>query len=293
MRLKFVFFLFSLLTTQNLAGEKNFKIKFYATNWGMAESWDSYCSKVKNAGYDGLETWLPGSHEEQVEMNNALKKYGLSLGLLAGGGGGSFEKYYESFVDNIWDAANMNPDYINCHTGKEYYTFGQNRKLIEAAEKINQKTGIPIYHETHRGRFSFAAHITEYFLKKLPQLVLTLDISHWCNVHESLLADQNEAVTLALERTGHVHVRVGHPQGPQVGDPSAPEWQKVLEQHLLWWDEVVRLHKERGSEQLTMTMEFGPPDYLPTIPHTQRPVADQWQINLYMLDLLKRRYQQW
>ncbi|MEJ5090856.1 sugar phosphate isomerase/epimerase family protein [Sphingobacterium faecium] len=266
------------------------KIKFYCTNWGMAESWDSYCARVSQAGFDGLETWLPAVGEERTAMFDALKKHKLSLGLLSGGGGANFEQYLASFTKNVEDAAQQKPDYINCHTGKEYYTFEQNKALIDAAESISKKTGIPIRHETHRGRFSFAAHITKKYLEEIPHLRLTLDISHWCNVHESMLSDQKEAVQLALLKTGHIHARVGHPQGPQVNDPAAPEWKPILDQHLAWWDEIVRIHKENKAKVLTITTEFGPSGYLPTLPYTQQPVADQWSINVFMLNLLKARY---
>ncbi len=278
-----------LLKAQN---KQTFSIKYYCTNWGMNESWDDFCQKVKQAGYDGVETWLPGTTEEQVQMTTALEKHGLALGLLCGGGGADFDQYLRSYTNNLEAAANFKPDYINCHTGKDYYSFDQNKKLIEEGEQTSNRHQIPIYHETHRGRFSFAAHITKEFLEKIPQLSLALDISHWCNVHESLLGDQKETVALALARTGHIHARVGHPQGPQVNDPAAPEWKATLEQHLAWWDEVVKLHKQQGKKQLTITTEFGPAGYLPTLPYTRQPVADQWQINVFMLNLLKARYAQ-
>ncbi|WP_231595999.1 sugar phosphate isomerase/epimerase family protein [Sphingobacterium endophyticum] len=265
------------------------KIKYYCTNWGMTDSWDTFCFRVKEAGYDGVETWLPGG-EAREEMLAALKKYNLALGLLSGGGGQDFGSYFNSFSNNLDEAIKVKPDYINCHTGKEYYSFDQNKKLILIASEKSKSSGIPIYHETHRGRFSFAAHITKDFLEKIPELSLALDISHWCAVHESLLADQKESVNLALSRTGHIHTRVGQPQAPQVNDPSAPEWKSTLDQHLAWWDQVVENHKKQGKTQLTMCMEFGPSGYLPTLPFTQQPVADQWTINKYMLDLLKNRY---
>lgn len=265
------------------------KIKYYCTNWGMTDSWDAFCSKVKEAGYDGVETWLPAG-KAQEEMLAALKKYDLALGLLSGGGGQDFGSYFNSFSRNLDEAIKVKPDYINCHTGKEYYSFDQNKKLILIASEKSKSSGIPIYHETHRGRFSFAAHITKDFLEKIPELSLALDISHWCAVHESLLADQKESVNLALSRTGHIHSRVGQPQGPQVNDPAAPEWKSTVDQHLAWWDQVVENHKKQGKTQLTMCMEFGPSGYLPTLPFTQQPVADQWTINKYMLDLLKNRY---
>ncbi|MFD1768343.1 sugar phosphate isomerase/epimerase family protein [Sphingobacterium suaedae] len=264
-------------------------IRFYCTNWGMQESWDTFCAHVKKAGYDGVETWLPGTPEEQQEMTEALKKHGLSLGLLAGGGGGNFEQYVRSFSSNLETAAKFRPDYINCHTGKDYYTFEQNQQLIEIGAKVSERHHLPVYHETHRGRFSFAAHVTKSYLTAIPDLTLALDISHWCNVHESLLGDQQEAVALALMRTGHIHARIGHPQGPQVNDPAAPEWKRTVDQHLAWWDEVVRIHKMQ-NRTLSITTEFGPAGYLPTLPYTQQPVADQWQLNVYMLNLLRARY---
>jgi len=41
---------------------------------------------------------------------------------------------------------------------------------------------------------------------------------------------------------------------------------------------------------LTITTEFGPPPYLPTIPFKNVPVADQFEISHYMKGLLVQRY---
>lgn len=278
-----------MMSNSKAQSGSGFKVKVYCTNWGMTESWDVFCAKVKQAGFDGVETWLP-SGDERMAMIQALKKHGLALGLLSGGGGATYADYLQSFVANLAAAADIKPDYINCHTGRDYYSFAENKKLIDTANYMREKYKLPIYHETHRGRFSFAAHITRHFLEEIPGLTLTLDISHWCNVHESLLSDQKETVALALQRTGHIHARVGHAQGPQVNDPMAPEWKSTLEQHLRWWDEIVANYKKIGKNTLTVTTEFGPSGYLPTLPYTQQPVADQWTINLNMMKLLKARY---
>lgn len=132
--------LFSAMTLMS-KGQTNsdLKIKIFCTNWGMNESWDSFCTKVKRAGFDGVETWLPSSQEERAEMTAALQKNKLSLGLLSGGYGSSYEDCYNSFVANLNQAVLFNPDYINCHTGKDYYTFEQNRKLIEKANLISEE----------------------------------------------------------------------------------------------------------------------------------------------------------
>lgn len=269
-----------------------FTLKILATNWGYQGSLDSLCAAVKKEGYDGLELWWPGKIEAQRETFNALKKHQLEVGFLCGGSQSDFALHLASFKDAI-DASTgqieVKPLYINCHSGRDYFTYDQNKAFIEHTTNVSEQTGIPIYHETHRSRMLFAAHIARSFIEKNPSLRLTLDISHWCNVHESLLQDQAETVALALNRTGHIHARIGHAEGPQVNDPRAPEWTEAVKAHLGWWDTVVTA-KKRSGQALTILTEFGPPNYLPTVPFTNQPLADQWAINVYMMNMLRERY---
>jgi len=276
--------------------ESGFAIKYYCTTWALADAWgwDTFCAKVKAAGYDGIEGVLPGvftgTIADREVMMETLRKYGLSLGIVCGHwGDNEFSRHTQGYRQALEECLPLKPDYINCQSGKDYYSFEQNKALLDMADTISRESGIPIYHETHRSRFNFAAHITKEYLEKIDHLTLTLDISHWCNVHESMLGDQQEAVAIALSRTAHIHTRVGHPEGPQVNDPAAPEWKAILEQHLRWWDEVVAQRKAQGKP-LSITPEFGPPDYMPTLPYTRQPLADQWQVNRFMLNLLKARY---
>ena len=104
-----------------------------------------------------------------------------------------------------------------------------------------------------------------------------------------MLADQKETLDMALQRTEHIHARIGHPEGPQLNDPRAPEWEKIVKQHFDWWDTVAE-RKKRNGEVMTILTEFGPPDYMPTLPYTRQPLADQWAINVHMMKLLRKRY---
>ena len=163
--------------------------------------------------------------------------------------------------------------------------------MIDVATAYADRSGIPVYHETHRGKFSFAAHITKKYLQKLPDLKLTLDISHWVNVAESFLENQPDAVELALERAGHLHARVGYPEGPQIPDPRSPEWLEALNNHLQWWDKVVRRISNQPDDNIvTITPEFGPHPYMVHLPRTGMPIANQWDVNVYMMRILKERY---
>jgi sugar phosphate isomerase/epimerase len=254
---------------------------------------DDFCAKVKKEGYDGVELWWPTDNKKaQDDIFAALKKYDLEIGFLCGGSQSNPQEHLASYKKMIDAATRQNiqkPLYINNHSGRDHFSFEDNSMFIAHSQALSKETGILICHETHRGRMLFAAHITRKFIESFPELRLTLDISHWCNVHESLLADQKETVDMALSRTDHIHARIGHPEGPQVNDPRAPEWEPVVRQHFEWWDKIVERKKKNG-EIVTILTEFGPPDYMPTLPYTKQPLGDQWAINVHMMHLLRKRY---
>jgi len=284
---------YSLSNKPSFTMNKNYELKIMATNWGFRGTMDEFCSKVKKEGYDGIELWWPTDNKPaQDELFAALKKYGLEVGFLCGASQNNPQEHLDNYKKMIDAAAKQNiqrPLYINNHSGRDYFSFDDNKKFIEHTNALAKETGIMICHETHRSRIMFAAHVTKKYMETFPDLKLTLDISHWCNVHESLLGDQKETVDMALERTEHIHARIGHPEGPQVNDPRAPEWENTVKQHFDWWDKVVERKKKNG-ERMTFLTEFGPPDYMPTMAYTRQPLSDQWAINVYMMQMLRKRY---
>ena len=283
----------SLSTKPSFTMNKNYELKIMATNWGFRGTMDEFCGKVKKEGYDGIELWWPTDNKPaQDELFAALKKYGLEIGFLCGASQNNPQEHLDYYKKMIDAAAKQNiqrPLYINNHSGRDHFSFDDNKKFIEHTNALAKETGIMICHETHRSRILFAAHVARKYIETFPDLKLTLDISHWCNVHESLLGDQKKTVDMALERTEHIHARIGHPEGPQVNDPRAPEWENTVKQHFDWWDKVVERKKKNG-ERMTFLTEFGPPDYMPTMAYTRQPLSDQWAINVHMLNLLRKRY---
>jgi len=271
------------------ASQSGYSLLIFATSWGFDGSMDEFASKIKQAGYDGMEVWWPTDEKNRNELFEALRKYKLEVGFLVGSGEKDFQKHLAQFQQNLSAAAKVKPVYINCHSGKDFFSFEQSKQFMDLTEKVSKETGVPVYHESHRGRILFAANITRQFIEKVPSLRLTLDISHWCNVHESYLADQEETVALALDRTDHIHARVGHPEGPQVNDPRAPEWSEAVKAHFNWWDKVVATKKKEGK-RMTFLTEFGPADYMPVLPYTRQAVASQWDINVHMMEVLRKRY---
>lgn len=263
-----------------------------ATNWGFNGNADSFCAKAKAEGYNGIEMWWTTDAKQRDELFAALSKHGLSIGFLCGSGNPDFNKNIAEFTKNLEAAASQTiqkPLYINCHSGKDYFTAEQCQAFFDATKKVSAATGIGVYHETHRSRIMYSAPISRGYLERNPDLQLTCDLSHWCCVHESLLEDQKETLDLACARAGHIHARIGHPEGPQVNDPRAPEWDKAVKAHFNWWDKIVSRRKQEGKP-ITILTEFGPPDYMPTLPYTRQAVANQWDINVYMMKVLRERY---
>jgi sugar phosphate isomerase/epimerase len=273
--------------------DNNFKLKLLATHWGFPGTLEEYCAKVKKEGYDGIELWWPFEKKDQDDLFDCLHRHELEVGFLCGGSDSNFQKHLDQFVQMVDAAAKesiQKPLYINCHTGRDYFSFEQGKTFLEHTIELSKSTGIKICNETHRSRLLYSAPVARHYMESLPELRVTFDVSHWCNVHESLLADQTETLDLTLQRVDHIHARIGHPEGPQVNDPRAPEWDPAVKAHFAWWDKIVEMKKQKG-EVLTILTEFGPPDYMPTLPYTRQPLADQWAVNVHMMHTIRNRYQ--
>ena len=251
--------------------------------------WLSFCKKVKAAGYDGIEAGVPFDIAEKELMQQAIGQHQL---LLIGQYWQSFEKDFEthkaSYLKHLYHLASLQPVKIDAQTGKDYFTFEQNKELFAVAAAFTQSSGIPVAHETHRNKALFAAHITQHFLNHIPALQITADFSHWCNVAESFLEDQQDALETAFKHTAHIHARVGHPQAAQVTDPRLPEWKDALHHHLGWWKKIIREQLKNNTTHFTITPEFGPAPYMIDDPVTKKPLANQWDINVWMMQLLKK-----
>lgn len=265
------------------------KLELYYPLWGNDMiPLPEFCEHLAEAGYQGVEAFIPDSGVDGEEFRKILEEHGLkfiarhALTLEP-----DFRKHREIHTARLKRLAALKPEFLSSQTGRDYFSFEQNRELISIADEIAGETGVTIIHETHRGRFSFAAHATEQYLRRLPDLKLTLDISHWCVVSESLLKDQEEAVDLALSRAEHVHARVGGPQTPQIIDPASPVWQSEVSHHLSWWRRIAERYRNENRDRMTVTVEFGPVPYTTVHPEHGKPLIEQWEANLAIRDRLR------
>lgn len=243
---------------------------------------------MREAEYDGIEYAVPStvSRKELDDVWENAAKYDLKvMAAHCYTVDPNFENHYKQYEEWFELIKPYPAVRINSQTGKDYFSFEQNKRLIELAAS---RSSI-VLHEIHRGKFSFAAHVTAPYIKAIPGLRLTFDVSHWVCVSESFLEDQQEAVEIALDRVDYIHARVGHPEGPQVSDPRIGEWDFSFQKHLSWWDAIVE-KKKVGDGYLMIAPEFGPFPYMINHPATGKPLSDQWEINCYMMNFLRKRY---
>lgn len=266
------------------------EIKYFCATWGMTlPTLEANVRKIKAAGYDGVETSAPEDAGERQALRALLDESGLDLIAQMHTVGDTPEEHAASFEEGYCRAVELRPRMVNSHTGRDFFTTDENVMILKRAEALEHEAGVPMVHEIHRGRATFSAPAAMALIEQFPQVRFAADLSHWCCVHESMLQNQPERLEQAIRHTHHIHARVGHPEGPQVSDPRAPEWSEAVETHLGWWQRVIDHHKELYEPEMTITPEFGPPGYMQTLPYTRQPVADLWEINLWMREMLKER----
>ena len=188
--------------------------------------------------------------------------------------GGSVREHLDSLREQMEECLPHQPLFFNAHSGSDAWSAAEAEDFYGQAAELEERLGVPVSHDTHRRRYFATPWQTRDILRHFPALRITCDLSHWVCVCERLLPDLDEIIALAAAHCHHVHARVGFEEGPQVPDPSAPEYAAHLAAHETWWEQIWRSQAQRGFTRTTLTPEFGPPPYLQTLPYTNVPVAD-------------------
>jgi len=188
--------------------------------------------------------------------------------------GGSVEEHLRTLRQQIDDCLPYQPVFFNAQAGADSWSLAETEDFYGNVLDMENELGIVIAHETHRLRCFGNPWTTRDILQLYPDLKLTVDLSHWVCVCERLLPDLGDIIALVATRCHHLHARVGYEEGPQVPDPRAPEWQAHLKAHEAWWDVMWNAQRKHGMEESTLCPEFGPLPYMPTIPFSNKPVAD-------------------
>jgi len=270
------------------------KTAYFKTLWGHQGSLDEAIEQALNAGFQGIEGPAPETKEERIAFRESLESADLAYIAEVTTGGNYVPDPQRSPASHIEDlklgierSLPLDPLFVNTQIGLDAWPLSVqidfHREIVSAQKEYN----IDITVETHRSRSTYNPWTTAAILNETPGLLLNLDFSHWCVVAERLVMnDEPELLSLFADSCRHMHARVGYDQGPQVPHPAAPEHESDLQAHLEWWSFLARRAAESGTETFTITPEFGTDGYLHKLPFTQAPVADLWEVNLWIKQFL-------
>lgn len=264
------------------------KILFGKSMWGSFPcDTGSFLDRAMADGFDAVELPLDDLPESAVQLADLCAGRDLAWVAALATAGQTPADHARGLERSIRAAASGNPAWINVHTGKDFFPMSDNLALFGLASGLGKELGVRIVHETHRGRALFAAHVTVEYLRALPDLRLCADLSHWMVVHESGLEDQPGAVDAVVERADCIHARIGFAEGPQVPHPLAPEYAAERDRHVSIWRRILADRCAAKAPSVLITPEFGPVPYMPRLPFTAQPVADEWRVNVEFKDWLK------
>jgi len=283
------------------------KLELFKTLWGHEGTLEDALALAAHAGFRGIEAPVPESPDERGKFIRALRSAGMDLiaeistctrmGVYVPDYGKSPQQHLDSLEAGVISSLEARPRFINTMAGYDAWSPGDALVFFRGLLELEQKHGIAISAETHRGRSTYSPWLAGILLDELPELKITCDFSHWCVVSERLILDEELELLAEVSRHAfHIQSRVGYAQGPQVPDPRAPEYAGALEAHERWWDAAWESMAGRGVEVTTLTPEFGPDGYLQAAPFTGVPVANLWEINRWIahreLDRFNKQYSQ-
>jgi len=274
------------------------QLKVFHSLWGFSGDWHEAITRAKTSGFDGLEVnllhpSLAGLAPLQVIDALTANQLSLVVELISGGDyvpdlAIGPEQHLAEIAEQLPSAERLQPERITLIIGSDSWSDDVQDHFLEEVLNLAETCSCPVSLETHRSRSLFNPWSIAERLARHPRLRLTADLSHWCAVSERLMTPELAPISAMADRVDHIHARVGHAQGPSVSHPFAPEARNAREAHRRCWALFVERQRARGVHHPTVTPEFGPDGYLPTLPFTGMPVADLLEINTAMAHWLKQ-----
>jgi len=273
------------------------KLQTFKTLWGHEGSLHSAISEALAAGFDGIEGPAPENAAAAEQLDARMKETGLAYiaeittaGSYVPERGASLRDHIDSFEIKLEHSMTLQPLFITCLGGCDAWPEEDNLAFFSAAMRLAKAAGVRVSFETHRSRALFNPWITQRIVRQLPEMLITVDFSHWCVVCERLMDTELDVIRGIADNVQHIHARIGYEQGPQVPDPRAPEYDYALRAHQRWWEIIWQSQLNRHFKTTTLTPEFGPDGYLQQAPFSQQPVADLWEINRWLAGEESRHY---
>ncbi|MUT64400.1 TIM barrel protein [Paenibacillus sp. NEAU-GSW1] len=254
--------------------------------WSMEERFE----RIAEAGYDGINGFLPGP-EEAEEWDRLLAQYNLSFSVNA------YPRTAEDMQQFLADAKAFGADrlhYVNAQVLAPFLVGERAEQLLRDISGLSAEAGIPVFIETHRGTITQDLIRTAEMVRALEPAKLTIDFSHYVLAGEMLqISEDAEALfQQLLKRTGCIHARVSNGEQIQVDVGSEQGEHPMLVHYKRWWKDGMR-HWLIGAalgQKLPFVCELGPAPYAITSDEAggrKTEMSDRWTQSLVLQKLAR------
>ena len=262
------------------------QLKLLKCDWGMEHlgAMPDRLRAYAAAGYDGVECADIGM--EPAAFGELTSELGLDYVAMM------FCDDETAFRTQLAAVKRTRPILINCHPGRDYFDLPRSVEFFKAVLDMANAVDAQVVFETHRTRCLYSPWATQRVLTALPHLRIAADFSHFTAVAENNLKwpPYSDMMDLAIAHTDHIHARVGTHEAPQIADPRTPSGLKWTQHFETWWDRVIAARLAEHRPWLTINAEFGPPPYQPVNPGDDAPLADIWDVCLWMTQRFRARW---
>ena len=242
----------------------------FKTLWGVTQPLAELLPQLKARGYQGVEACMPfTSPADRAALLSACRAGTISkVVLMLQTSGDSVSQHLASLDAQLAEAVafSAHAHCINIHGGADSWSFSQSSEYFAGFLQLEQKykplgLGMPLLHETHRGRILYSPWASVPLLRAFPTLLLTADLSHWVVVGERHLAA--EELELVAARTRHIHARPCSPNQIQLRSCASPHHAADLEAFKGYWRTIFKAQIALGTGPCSVDPELGPFPYHP------------------------------
>jgi len=239
-------------------------INFFKTLWGVEAPLETL-DLNQFAGVEACLIYLP--QESRDYLKTASVSGSLKLILLLQTSGDGVDEHLKSLDNQITEALTYQPEKINIHGGLDRWTMEESKRYFSGFLELEKKYsafGVPLLHETHRGRILYAPWIALKILQEFPNLLLTADLSHWVVVSERHLTQEFQDVLDIVKRnTRHIHARPASPQSIQLQGAQLQDtkYYEDIEMFKNYWTQIIQTQSDMGYGPPSIDPEFGPWPY--------------------------------
>ena len=187
--------------------------------WALTDRDVTRAQALEDACSSGFEYFEVGLREERFEATRQLLTQ-FPLKLIAQGWAVTAEEAF-LFIERAVDFAALA---LNLHLGHAYLSTSEAVDLIGIVERRAQSLGMPLLLETHRGRLTQDLFRFARVVVQVPEVVITLDVSHYVVAGETFGGAENlfhSSLEPLIARTAMIHGRISNGQSIQVSTDNA------------------------------------------------------------------------